>query len=257
MSTATGLPLDFRRSFMRWDKPRNPNDPRPHARHNTPLGNRVRIELDSVLTVLRPQGTPERYFLIAPCRSEWVYAEREIFQIPSREFRCAYSQDHERGMGRSLLWDGTTERASAANGWELEIDLQTFSRSSVHDTIAAVTAASEGKDPLVGRTTMSHPDGCYECTLEYPIKTMNFRPETPSFQVDTGPLVLPDFSSSEESMIDRLVMAHVAFNRFDRAEFIIRLPTPIDESRPDGPRTLHYAEVREYPATNQILTGAY
>ena len=149
------------------------------------------------------------------------------------------------------------KRAGAANGWELEIDLQTFSRSSVHDTIAAVTAASEGKDPLVGRTTLSHPDGSYECTLEYPIKTMNFRPETPSFQVDTGPLVLPDFSPSEESMIDRLVMAHVAFNRFDRAEFIIRLPTPIDESRPDGPRTLHYAEVREYPATNQILTGAY
>ena len=153
MSTATDLPLDFRRSFMRWDKPRNPNDPRPYARHNTPLGNRVRIELDSVLTVLRPQGTPERYFLIAPCRAEWVYAEREIFQIPSREFRCVYSQDYERGMGRSLLWDGTTERASAASGWELEIDLQTFGRSSVHDTIAAVTAASEGTDPLVGRTT--------------------------------------------------------------------------------------------------------
>lgn len=58
-------------------------------------------------------------------------------------------------------------------------------------------------------------------------------------------------------MIDRLGMAHVAFNRFDRTEFIIRRPPPIDESRPAGPRTLHYAEAHEYPATNQILTGAY
>ena len=34
---------------MRWDKPRNPNYARPHARHNTPW-QRVRIKLDSVLT---------------------------------------------------------------------------------------------------------------------------------------------------------------------------------------------------------------
>ena len=243
---------------MRWDRPRNPNDPRPYARHNTPLGNRVRIELDSVLTVLRPHGTPSATSSSRHVGPNGSTPNGSCFRSRAGSSAASIPVDHERGMGRSLLWDGTTIRASAANGWELEIDLQTFvRRSSVHDTFAAVTAASEGKDPFVGRTTISHPDGSYECTLEYPIKTMNFRPETPSFQVDTGPLVLPDFSSGEESMIDRLVMAHVAFNRFDRAEFIIRVPTPIDESRPDGPRTLHYAAVREYPATNQILTGAY
>ena len=69
-----------------------------------------------------------------------------------------------------------------------------------------------------GRTTFSHPDAAYPCAFEYPIKTRNFRPETPSFQVDTGPLVLPDVDVDDGATIERLVMAHIAYNRLDRAE---------------------------------------
>ena len=85
---------------------------------------------------------------------------------------------------------------------------------------------------------------------------MNFRPESASFQVDTGPLLAPDFDSSEPKPIDRLAMAHIAYNRLDRAEFILRRPTPItDEAGREVARVLHYSEVREHPAATKILTG--
>ena len=70
---------------------------------------------------------------------------------------------------------------------------------------------------------------------------MNFRPENSSFQVDTGPLLVPDFDSGEAKAIDRLEMAHIAYNRFDYAEFILRRPTPISDAEAD--RIIH--QVRE------------
>ena len=92
--------------------------------------------------------------------------------------------------------------------------------------------------------------------LQYPIKTMNFQPKTNSFQVDTGPLLAPDFKAEANHTIDRLEMAHLAYNRLDLAEFILRRPTPIED---DGGRelcqVLHYSEVREQPANHLILAG--
>ncbi len=62
---------NFQASFMTWDKPPNPNDPRPYARHNTALGNSARIQLEALLDVTdNAIGETERFFLIAPCRAE-------------------------------------------------------------------------------------------------------------------------------------------------------------------------------------------
>ena len=120
MSTATDLPLDFRRSFMRWDRPRNPNDPRPYAGHNTPFGNRVRIELDSVLTVLRPHGTPERYFLIdtdrrIPARRTKDPALRGGARVPGNQpdpQRRVLTR--RRGDGRIRCWISATRTSFIA-----------------------------------------------------------------------------------------------------------------------------------------------
>ena len=41
---------NFQSSFMTWDVPYRP-DPRPHARHNTPLGNLARIQIEALIDV--------------------------------------------------------------------------------------------------------------------------------------------------------------------------------------------------------------
>ena len=43
----------------------------------------------------------------------------------------------------------------------------------------------------------------------------------------TGPVLVPDFTSAQANTIDRLELAHVAYNRLDWAEFILRRPTAI------------------------------
>ncbi len=252
-----GQACDFQCSYMTWDLPPRP-DPRPHARHNIPLGNKARIQLEAMVDVINDEsGSIEQFVLIAACRTEWVYAESGLFQLPSREYRNIYSLTEQRSMGRAISHDGETSSATPiTDGFRsIEIDVARFAASRVLDTPEAINEATENNVPLVGRTELSDESG-RKYVLEYPIKTMNFRPENASFQVDTGPLLVPDFDADEDKAIDRLEMAHIAYNRLDRAEFILRRPTPItDDSGREVASALHFSDVREVQATTRILTG--
>lgn len=251
---------DFQSSFMTWDFPPRP-DPRPHARHNCPLGNMARIQLDAIVDVIDEEGgQTDRFVLIAACRTEWVYARDRLFQIPSREYRNIYSLTHQRSMGHGITDDGAFSRGHPVSGQfrSLAIDVKTFAQSHVQETPAEINAAVAANLPLVARTTVRDPKRPMRYVLEYPIRTMNFRPENGSFQVDTGPLLAPDFDSAEARPIDRLAMAHVAYNRLDRAEFILRRATPVaDENGAELFRVPHYSEIQECPATTLLLTGEH
>lgn len=249
---------NFQASFMTWYLPPH-KDPRPHARHNIPKGNKARIQLDAMIDVINEEtGVSERFVLIAPCRSEWVYAEDKLFQLPSGEYRCIFSLKDQRSVGTAFTLKGEPGRGHPVKDTfqSLAIDARTFANTRELKTPAEICTATAANTPLVARTVFSDPKRKERYVLEYPIKTMNFLPETASFQVDTGPLLVPDFTSKGESIIDRLEMAHVAYNRLDRAEFIIRRPTPITDKKGDEvTRIAHYSEVREYPARTQMLAG--
>ena len=249
---------DFQASFMTWDFPYR-KDPRPYARHNCPHGNMARIQLDALIDVIdRETGKTERFVLIAPCRTEWVYAEDRLFQLPSREYRNIYSLTEQRAMVQGITDTGEPSHGRPVSGdfRSLKIDVATYRRTRLLKTSEEIVQATAANRQLVARTRLDDPSRPLQYVLEYPIRTMNFQPKTNSFQVDTGPLLVPDFKSDAKRVIDRLEMAHVAYNRLDRAEFILRRPTPVeDDNGKPLCRVLHYSEVREDRAVNQILAG--
>jgi hypothetical protein len=248
---------DFQASFMTWDRPRAANPP-PGDRGCDPLGNKARIQLDALLDVVHEDtGVSERFVLIAPCRSEWMYVPDRIFKLPSEEYRCIYSRAEERRIGRAITFQGEGGRTRPLEGnfRSFAIDVRTFARSRALTTSAAICEATQRNVPLVGRTTIRDPQRPRRYVLEYPIRTMNIRPEVPAFQVDTGPLLVPDFTSTQTNPIDRLELAHVAYNRLDWAEFILRRPTAITADGKELCKVLHFSEVRDYSADNQVLTS--
>ncbi len=249
---------DFQKSYMTWDLPPRP-DPRPYARHNLPLGNKARIQLEALIDVIdEASGESERFVLIAPCRTEWVYAEDRLFQIPSTEYRMIYSLKDHRGMGSKITYEGPPSKGEphSPNFRSVEIDVQTFPGTRHLKTPSEINSATETNIPLVARTEIRDAKRGIRYVMEYPIRTMNFRPEAGSFQVDTGPLLVPDLNSEEEKPLDRLEMAHVVYNRLDKAEFILRRPTPVkDESGAEVTKVLHYSEVVEHPAKTVLLAA--
>ena len=252
---------DFSSSFMTWDYPPKPDPRGAKSRHKTPLGNKARIEIEALIDVINETtNESERFVLIAPCRTEWVYAEDNLFQLPGSEYRLIFSLKEQRGMGSGLTAPTGFSRAHPVAGdyTSLKIDVRTFPQSRLLSTPAEVNAASEANLPIVGRTQIRDPQRKERYVIEYPIRTMNYRPENASFQVDTGPLLVPDPKSQATKAIERLEMAHVAYNHvnLNRAEFILRRPTPVkNASGRELTRVHHYSEPHAFPAVTQLFAG--
>jgi hypothetical protein len=112
----------------------------------------------------------------------------------------------------------------------------------------AVVEATLAGLPIIAQTEISDAASGFTALLEYPVKTMNFLADRVRFQVDTGPILLPDFGATDEHWIDRLLMAHTVYNTFDYAEFVARRPTPLVVDGKEVATVLHYSDYRAYPA---------
>ena len=69
-----------------------------------------------------------------------------------------------------------------------------------------------------------------------PVKAPRIPRDPPQFQVDTGPLIVPDFDSTADRQIERFDMGYVVYQEFDQAEFILRRPVagPVARAAGDG-----------------------
>ena len=217
--------------------------------------NIARIQLDAACTIVDPAGVSETYYLIAPCRAERMYRDGELFQMPNYEFCGIWS----RAECLLLRTHWTSERDDREYGLNRErfadvrLDIHTFPATRRLADRAQIVEATLANRPLIARTELRDEERGWRAVLEYPVKTMNVTREPPRFQVDTGPLLLPDFASAAARPIERLDVAYVVYHAFDRAEFIARRATPI----PAGDRPLaavtDYSAVRVMPAQNEIL----
>ena len=87
------------------------------------------------------------------------------------------------------------------------------------DAIAASTFAGDAQNAL---STYRDKATGIEVELEYPINIMNLNAADGQFQVCTGPVLLPDLATWDGRDVHRVFVAHAAFSRFDRVEFILR-----------------------------------
>jgi len=144
---------------MTWDFPYR-KDPRPHARHNIPHGNLARIDLDALIDVTdESTGKSEQFVLIAPRRTEWVYAKDHLFQIPSSEFRNIYSLTEERSVRQSITDDGlrSTGHPVTDDFRSLTIDIKTSRQTRLLETPAEIVKTTADNQRLIGRTVIHEP----------------------------------------------------------------------------------------------------
>jgi len=81
---------------------------------------------------------------------------------------------------------------------------------------------------------------------------MNVNDQAFMYQVDTGPILLPNFESKKERMIERFDLAYIAYNQMNEAYFVILEPTPIKENSSD--MVSHYSRVIRLNANNFVLS---
>ena len=91
--------------------------------------------------------------------------------------------------------------------------------------------------------------------LEYPAKIVNVQHDRPNWQIDTGPILVPDFTAAASLFVDRLELAYIVFNSWSRAEVLERRPTPVTPAGDRGPQTTHYSTVRQLAVRNEMFAG--
>lgn len=258
--------IDFGNSYMTWIVPHNPNDKRVPG--HMPWDNSARILLDACCTITdTATGVSDDFYLVAPCRTEWMYRDEYLFQIPSGEYREIFSATRRLSLGNRMTVEGPAPRSIpalveqpvegvpvvTAGLRSLTFAVRTFPEVTTLEDDASVVAATQANLPLGARTEIWDDARGLRATLEYPIKTMNIQAERRRFQVDTGPLIVPDLAAQEEHWMDRFSLAHIIYNTFDRAEFICRRPTPIERDGREVASVQHYSDVRVYPARTVLL----
>ncbi len=215
-------------------------------------GNNVRILLEAVCTITDERaGTSSSYYLIAPCRGESTHGKRgELVLTPGYEF-CGIWGDKESFIIRTH-WQSSRDNRQPHR--PESVDIRRFENTrELTDNRAVFDGTMGSGEPMVSRTTIRDERRGLTAVLEYPVNTMNVKESPVRFQVDTGPLIFPDFTKDVDRAIESFEVAYVVYNRFDEAYFTLR--KPLAARAGDGPSShiTDYSEIRILPVENRIL----
>ena len=205
--------------------------------------NNARIQIESTCQITdRVSGAAETYVLGASCKSEFVGVDRDMWTEPNADFCIILSAEsflilkswdrNNKGVMRypaSLGVQPERQSGRVSDTYErVRINLRT-APAQILDSTEAIVQATLADDILVGRCAFTLHDR-YDIEIDFPIKTMNANEREWVYQTDTGPILFPDLHADSDNWIDSLYLAYVAFNKVDWAEFILQVPTSLNES---------------------------
>ncbi|MYC96194.1 MAG: hypothetical protein F4X14_14620 [Caldilineaceae bacterium SB0661_bin_32] len=221
--------IDFPRSFFTWKT--FPRQADPYYKYAGGfIGKdgdvrRVRFNIESGCVISAENGAAlAELFVGAPCRTEYTIPRQGFFQLPSSEFRMAFSRTHRIPIARRP--SGESEPASAQELSEAfqdcDISLKEFPQPIELNASEPLIEATLANALLNARCAYRDEKTGLRVTVEYPVNLINVNREDAAFQVCTGPLVLPDLATWNGRTVHRVFLAHVAFTAFDYIEFILR-----------------------------------
>lgn len=223
---------------------------------NTAAFNAVRMWIESRTTILDPQaGTHTDYYQCGSCKSEHTFAPRDLFSEDNYDFlpifgddrvlvirrRATVREPHRQIKRMDEMWGKPVVRLREP---AVVIELDTWEK--VRDATAAGI-------PIVTQTELHNPDTGLRAIIECPCKTMNISHPKRMYQVDTGPVALPDLTRRYDPQIESLSLAFIAFNTADIAYFVADAPTPVPSAARAVATIHHYSKLSNLPARNCVL----
>ncbi|MCH2131559.1 MAG: hypothetical protein MK179_20665 [Pirellulaceae bacterium] len=252
---------DFTRSFFHFETDHEAPSPLTITVQQPITRNQVRIPVECRCEVTNPQtGTTTQYVLGASCKTEKVNVDRDVWLVPNADF-CVVSSEEtfliikrferldvevptEANMAKPICrqvgksdgaWTRHSRNLHMVTGRQLELP----------DEVITATLADR---PLNARTEFVLADG-HQVMIEYPVKTINVSERDRYYQVDTGPVLLPDLSIGHESFVGNFRLAYIAHNCTDWAELVVNVPTPVAK----GISVDHYSQPVRLETRNSMI----
>jgi len=216
--------------------------------------NNARIQVEARCTVNDVQeNAAEDYFLVASCKGEDTYGTGALFLEPSYDF-CGIFSAREFMLIRvgAPCKMNNTVGANREHFEEVRLDIR-MAEADALEAPEAIVNSTLANHVLNGCVELADEVGRWRAAMEFPIKTMNVNDLHSLYQVDTGPVLLPDFASQKERMVERFQLAFAAYNRADEAYFVIQEPIPVVADQPSGLRVSHYSRIVRMATKNSVV----
>lgn len=237
--------INFPRSTFTWQS--HPWSPDPYYRYpggfvgEPGQSYHVRFNLEaSCIITDEVSGKRTELFLGAPCRTEYTIATRNLFQVPSGEFRMPFSRRYQLALAKEPSYVRENVAAVLLNEafQNHKIDIRTYRQVSELTDTQAIINATLANDLLNAASTYRDNERSLTLAIEYPVNLINLNVAAsqnaimparkgmiaghPEFQICTGPVLLPDLATWDGKEVTRVFLAHVAFTAFDHVEFILQ-----------------------------------
>jgi hypothetical protein len=216
--------------------------------------NMARIRVDARCEWMdTASGEAEEFVLICPCQGERMYEPSGLVQDPPFNFFGVFSRTQSHIIRQFA--DAGVQRDTVENhaGRFTSVRIDVAPAAGMKELVdgKAVCDATLANRPLVARTEMRSPDGRSRVLMEYPVTTMNVEPGKRIWQVDTGPVLIPDFGRAVSQRIEKLVPGFIVYNRPDYVEWTLRAPARL----PAGGQTHHYTDIRTGAAASRLYAA--
>lgn len=215
--------------------------------------NNVRFWVES-RTLLFDGDQQCEFLQFGSCKSENTFGEKDLFYADNYDFLPILGDDGHWLIFRRKNRLTADYRAIKKEIWGPASPRLKFARKvQVLDSFEAIATATAAGMPLVSRTELADEQTGLRAIIEAPVKTINIQPDKQMYQVDTGPVCLPDLGRRYQPPVDCLRLAFVAFNAPHFADFVIEQPAPILDDGQERAQTLHYANPISLAAKNSLL----
>jgi hypothetical protein len=218
--------------------------------------NAVRFWVESRTTIVDERaGTSTVCYQCASCKSENTFAPKDLFPADNYDFLPILGDGHWLIFRRHAYLNADYRQIRTVEGsWGTPVPKLRYPKEVIElATWEQIRDATAAGVPIVSQTTLRNDELGLRATIECPVKTMNVSIKDRLYQVDTGPIAMPDLAKRYETPLDALRLAFVAFNAADFADFVVEQPTPIVEAGEEKCQIYHYSSPISLPAKNVLL----
>ena len=234
--------LDYGRSFVN-----------TKANWNSP-----RFWVESRCRISDPEAKKTvEYVQCGSCKSENTFGERDLFWKHNYDFLPVFSEDECVIFRRcSRVKANYREVKPVAKAWGGTILKLRKVKGRVLTSPSEAFAAMKAGVPVVGQTELRDGKTGRTAIIEYPVKTINWHRDKKVWQVDTGPVLLPDLPAPPEQWAEKIRLAYIAFREPQFAawaDFVVEEETAIMDGKKETARVYHYSGLVHRKARNVLL----
>ena len=231
------VPLDYGRSFLIGNGPEN----------------EVRFWVESRTRIIEEEtGKYKDYVQAGSCKSENTFAKKNLFHQDNYDFLPVFGPDNGIIFRRKAYL--TSEYKSCLPVQEMwngqKYYLVEGRKIKELTSNQAIRESTYKFDPIVSQTEIWNQKTKLRAIIECPVKTLNTNRKSNFYQIDTGPIALPDLSKHYPRYVDSIKLAFVAFNAPEFADFVIESPTSVGKH--GTIEVFHYSQLLTLPAKNRL-----